>query len=354
MLDNGTYQAYEKFDFSCARLKPCLGHTRGAAPMSDDIILAEDAALVHLQDIASTAHNFIEQALARNTLKAYQSDWRDFTAWCDHYRRVCLPASSETVILYLAHLARLGRKMSTLDRRCASIKQAHRFAHMVSPTDTVELEQALRGMRRSLGVAPQQKAAATTDILRSLVEHLPNKPTYTRDRALLVMGFAGAFRRSELVSLDREDIEITNDGIIVTVRRSKTDQTGVGYVKGLPYGSHPETCPVRTLQAWLTLGQISAGPLFRAYSRRGVLQEKRLDAADVARIVKRAALAAQLDPAQFSGHSLRAGFVTAAAAVGEPEYRIMEQTGHKSSVSVRRYIRRASLFKQNPASNVGL
>ena len=318
------------------------------------LVPAPQVAHAELQHTAAAAKEYIAQSLAPNTIKAYQSDWADFTAWCTTYQRDALPAIPDTVILYLSHLARLGRKPSTIERRCASIKQAHRFAHHPSPTDTVEVEQALRGIRRSLKVAPNQKEAAVTDIVRAMIEALPDKPSALRDRALLLVGFVGAFRRSELVSLDVSDVTFSRDGLAINLRQSKTDQQGEGYLKGLPYGSNPDTCPVRTLRTWLDAGNITQGPIFRSFSRRGVLQTKRLKDGEVARIIKRAAKAAGLDPQQFSGHSLRAGFVTAAAAAGEPEYRIMEQTGHRSSATVRRYMRRGNLFRNNSASKIGL
>ncbi|MBC8162374.1 MAG: tyrosine-type recombinase/integrase [Roseiflexaceae bacterium] len=348
MHDNRVYRA-------CKKNRRCevILNSQQTQP-AGQLVPADPADRAELQRTTAAAQAYIAESLAPNTIKAYQSDWADFTAWCAKHQREPLPAIPHTVILYLSHLAQLGRKPSTIERRCASIKQAHRFAHHPSPTDTVEVEQALRGIRRSLKVAPTQKAAAVTEIVRAMIEALPDKPSSLRDKALLLIGFVGAFRRSELVSLDVRDITFTNDGLAINLRQSKTDQEGAGYLKGLPYGSNPDTCPVRTLHAWLDAGHITEGPIFRSFSRRGVLQAKRLEDGEVARIIKRAARAAGLDAQQFSGHSLRAGFVTAAAAAGEPEYRIMEQTGHTSSATVRRYMRRGNLFRNNSASKIGL
>jgi integrase len=176
----------------------------------------------------------------------------------------------------------------------------------------------------------------------------------TRDRALVLLGFAGAFRRSELVGLDVEDCTFGKDGLTVTLRRSKTDQDGMGRKIGIPYGSNPETCPVRTVQAWMEMAGISSGPLFRSINRHGRMRSERLSGIDVSRVVKKLAERAGLDPAKYGGHSLRAGHATAAAIAGATERSIMKQTGHRSVQMVRRYIRDGSLFRDNSAGKLGL
>jgi integrase len=176
----------------------------------------------------------------------------------------------------------------------------------------------------------------------------------TRDRALLLLGFAGAFRRSELVRLDIEDCAFGKDGLTVTLRRSKVDQEGIGRKVGIPYGSNPETCPVHTVQAWTEHAGIGTGALFRSINRHGQLQPGRLSAIDVARVVKKVAERAGLDAAKYAGHSLRAGHATSAAIAGSSERSIMNQTGHRSVQMVRRYIRDGSLFRENSATKLGL
>ena len=175
-----------------------------------------------------------------------------------------------------------------------------------------------------------------------------------RDRALILLGFAGAFRRSELVALDIEDCTFGKDGLTVTLRRRKTDQDGAGRKIGIPYGSNPETCPVRTIQSWTEQAGIACGPLFRSTNRHRRIQAGRLSPVDVARIVKKLAERAGLDPAKFAGHSLRAGHATSAAIAGASERSIMNQTGHRSVKMVRRYIRDGSLFRENSAGKLGL
>jgi integrase len=169
-----------------------------------------------------------------------------------------------------------------------------------------------------------------------------------------LLGFAGAFRRSELVGLDIEDCAFGKDGLTITLRRSKVDQTGVGRKIGIPYGSNPETCPVRTVQAWIEQASITGGPLFRSINRHGQLKPGRLSGLDVARIVKKLVKRAGLDSAKYAGHSLRAGHATSAAIAGASERSIMNQTGHRSVQMVRRYIRDGSLFRENSAGKLGL
>ena len=175
-----------------------------------------------------------------------------------------------------------------------------------------------------------------------------------RDGALIRLGFAGAFRRSELVALDIADCAFGREGLTVILRRSKTDQDGVGRKVGIPYGSNPETCPVRTVQAWMERAGVEMGPLFRSINRHSRIQPCRLSSTDVARVVKKLADRAGLDPAKYAGHSLRAGHATSAAIAGASERSIMNQTGHRSVQMVRRYIREASLFRENSAGKLGL
>jgi integrase len=175
-----------------------------------------------------------------------------------------------------------------------------------------------------------------------------------RDRALVLLGFAGAFRRSELVGLNVDDCVFSKDGLTVTLRRSKTDQAGTGRKIGIPYGSNPDTCPVRTVQEWIKQAGITAGPLFCSINRHGRVQPGGLAGIDVARVVKKLTTRAGLDPAKFAGHSLRAGHATSAAIAGASERSIMNQTGHRSVQMVRRYIREGSLFRENSAGKLGL
>ncbi len=212
----------------------------------------------------------------------------------------------------------------------------------------------MKGIRRVKGTAQEGKAPTLTADIRAMVTALSSSPIGMRDRALLLLGFAGAFRRSEIVALDVADLQFNRQGVVVTLRRSKTDQEGQGRAVGIPHGAHGATCPVKALRAWLKAAAIDEGPIFRPVNRHGHIAPARLSAGAVAEIVKRCAQAAGLDPANYAGHSLRAGLATSAAAAGVSERAIMAQTGHRSVAIARRYIREGSLFRENAAGAVGL
>jgi integrase len=299
------------------------------------------------------AREFIRASKAANTLRGYRSDWRDFVAWCEAHAVCPLPASPEVVAAYIAECA--GRlKVGTIQRRLNAIAEAHKAVGVEPPTSSGMVRNTLKGIRRSLGVAPAQKAPALTDDIRAMIGVADDGLIGLRDRALILLGFAGAFRRSEVVGLDVADLAFGHDGLTVNLRRSKTDQSGEGRKIGIPYGSNPDTCPVRVLQSWMEAAGIGEGPVFRPIDRHGRLQSARLAPADVARVVKKLALRAGLDPARYAGHSLRAGHATSAAIAGASERSIMNQTGHRSVQMVRRYIRDGSLFRENSAGKLGL
>ena len=266
-----------------------------------------------------------------------------------------LPASPETVALYLTALAATHRP-ATMTRRLTAITKAHAIAGHPSPATMQQpaVSETLKGIRRTLGTAQQTKAPLLTADVRRMVEALPDTLAGCRDRALLLLGFAGGFRRSELAALDVGDVLPTDDGLVVKLRRSKTDPEGKGRDVGIPYGSTPSTCPVRALTAWKTAAGISEGALFRGVDRHGRVGTVRLHKDSVGLVVKRAAEAAGLDPAKYAGHSLRAGLATQAYLNGAGELAIMRQTGHRSLAMVRRYIRDGSLFRENPAAKLGL
>jgi integrase len=271
----------------------------------------------------------------------------------EEHRVMALPASPETVALYVADLAEAA-KPATIDLRLAAISAAHRAAGHDSPTKEEAVRLVRRGVRRTLGTAQRQVRPLTVPELRVMLQGLGADMGGCRDRALLLLGFAGALRRSELVGLDVADVTEGSDGLTVRLRRSKTDQESSGRTVGIPFGSNPVTCPVRAWLAWLEVSGITEGPAFRPVDRHGHIRITRLSAPAVALVLKRHALRAGLDPAEVAGHSLRAGLATSAAAAGVPERVIAMQTGHKGTVILRRYIREGSLFRENAASAVGL
>jgi site-specific recombinase XerD len=296
---------------------------------------------------------YIRASKAENTLRGYKSDWRAFCAWCESHSLCPLPALPETVASYVAECA--GRlKVGSIQRRLNAIAEAHKALGVESPTHHAMVTNTMKGIRRTKGTASEQKTPTLTDDIRAMVDATDAGIIGARDRSLILLGFAGAFRRSELVGLDIADCAFGKDGLTVTLRRSKTDQDGAGRKIGIPYGSNPETCPVRTVQAWLADAGAETGPLFRSINRHGQVQAGRLSGIDVARVVKKLAVRAGLDPAKYAGHSLRAGHATSAAIAGASERSIMKQTGHRSVQMVRRYIRDGSLFRENSAGKLGL
>jgi integrase len=299
------------------------------------------------------AREFARHSKAESTLRGYSADWRDFCKWCEGHQVCPLPASPEVVASYIAECA--GRlKVGSIQRRLNAIAEAHKAHGLESPTSSGIVRNTLKGIRRTLGTATLQKAPAVTEEIRAMIDATGAGLIGARDRALTLLGFAGAFRRSELVGLDVADLAFTRDGLTVTLRRSKTDQDGQGRKIGIPYGSNPDTCPVRNLQAWLEQAAIGEGPVFRAVSRHGRVRAGKLSGIDVARIVKKLANLAGLDAAKYAGHSLRAGHATSAAMAGASERSIMNQTGHRSVQMVRRYIRDGSLWRENSAAKLGL
>lgn len=300
------------------------------------------------------AEAYARASKAPATRRAYATDWRDFEEWCRSKGLPSLPAAPETVALYLADIAATHRP-ATLSRRMAAIAAAHKACGYESPVSMRHgaVASVWHGIRRTHSVARSAKNPVLVEDLRGMVRKLRPGIIGTRDRALLLVGFAGAFRRSELVALDSADLQFTSDGLVVTLRRSKTDQEGEGRKVGIPYGSNPDTCPVRSMKAWLEAAAIESGPAFRSVTRHGKVGS-RMSGYAVALVVKRYAGELGLEPRDYSGHSLRAGLATSAAIAGASERAIMNQTGHRSAAMVRRYIRDGNLFRENAAAKVGL
>jgi site-specific recombinase XerD len=287
------------------------------------------------------AKAFARSSKSTATITAYKSDFRDFEGFCYSQGLESLPAEPQTVAVYLA--ARAGElKPSTLSRRLVAIKAAHKLSGHDFDSQHPAIRETLTGIKRTLGTARNERAPLLTKDLRRAVEAEPSM----RNRAILLLGFAAALRRSEIVALDVGDLEFTDDGVVVSLRFRKTDQEGEGTKIGVPYGSNPMTCPVRTLKAYMD--DMETGPLF--VNRWG----DRLSGRWVWMLVKNAVERIGMDPTQFGGHSLRAGLATSAAKAGASERSIMKQTGHKSLPMVRRYIRDGQLFTENAAAMAGL
>ena len=308
-------------------------------------IQASLPSVISLDEAAGAASDFARASKSAATRRAYQTDAADFAAWCHHNGVEPLPATIGTVAAYLASLARSELKASTITRRCAGIRYMHRVASLESPTSSEAIKAVLAGIRRSIGTAATRKAPATAEVIRFIAADMPDDLRGLRDRALLLLGFAGSLRRSELVALDVEDLEESNEGLLVTIRHSKTDQEGAGDFVSIPHGSRLR--PVAALKAWLEAAGITEGPIFRSIKKGGSLTHERLTDRSVAEIIKKRAEAAGFDPTIFSGHSLRAGFVTSALHHGADILRVMDVTRHREVSTLKTYDRRAKAFKQH-------
>ncbi|OAA29255.1 site-specific recombinase XerD [Frankia sp. EI5c] len=315
------------------------------------------------EELAGRVGDYARASRSAATWRAYDADLRHFRSWCagQPLALVAVPASAATVAGYIAALADAGYAPSTIRRRLAAISVAHQLAQVDNPTGSAEVSAVWNGIRRSRGVRPSRKAALDTSLLSRVVAGLDDAVLAdVRDRALLLVGFAGCLRRSELVGLDTADVVETDDGLVLTVRRSKTDQEAAGAQVGLAYGSYRPTCPVRAWRGWVAAAAaagmpLAGGPAFRGINRHGQVGAGRLYAGSVARIVQRRVAAAGLDPADFAGHSLRSGFATAAARAGVTDRSIMRQGRWRSAASLESYVRAGRLFDaDNPSGRVGL
>jgi integrase len=307
------------------------------------------AALAAARDYAGDAH-------AAATRRAYRADWADFRAFCQAAGFCPLPAAPQTVAAYLAAMAST-HAASTLARRLAAIGQAHRLAgHDWRPSHPV-IRTTRQGIARRHGSAVRRSAALTTSDIRKLLAACADDLPGQRDRALLLLGFAGALRRSELVGIDREHIVFHEAGLRLTIPRSKTDPEGAGTELGIPRGARRETCPVRALEAWLQASDCQFGPVFRKVDLWGNIEHRRLHPDAVRQILlRRAAQAGLAVPAgeRLSPHGLRAGFVTEATLAGARDEQIMAHTRHADLKTMRGYVRRAKLVTDSPAKLLGL
>jgi site-specific recombinase XerD len=287
---------------------------------------------------------------AEATRRAYVGDYAAFGAWCSDRGVASLPATAETVAAFLAFEAGRGVKPSTISRRVAAILYAHKLAGHESPTGSEVVKATMRGIRRSVGTAATRKAPATADKVCAMAANMPNGLIGLRDRALLLLGFAGAFRRSELVALNVADIQECEAGLRVYIGKSKTDQEGRGVTIAIAPGA--VACPMKAVKAWLEGAAVTDGPVFRSIAKGERVSAGRLSDKSVADIVKRHASRLGLDPATFGGHSLRAGFLTSAAAKGASVFKMMDVSRHKSVDTLRGYVRGAEMFRDHAGTGL--
>lgn len=311
-------------------------------PFAVPAVVSDPALPAALGAELSSAADLAQLEKADATRRAYGNDWRMFEGYCEGRGAVALPAAPETVAAFLAWEDGRGSRPSTIGRRVAAVLYAHKLAGLASPTDDERVKAVIRGIRRKQGVAPAKKAPADYVTVLAMCANVGGGLAPLRDRALLLLGFSIAARRSELVALDVADIVKNERGLMVRIRRSKTDQEGRGATVAVPFGAI--ACPVTALRAWLDAAGITDGPIFRPVLKGGTVATTRLTDRSVANIVKVHAERLGLDPKTFSGHSLRAGFATSAAARGANLFKILDVTRHKSVDTLRGYVRDAELF----------
>lgn len=318
--------------------------------------VSQSSPLPSIKELAEKAKLYAKSAKAPSTLRAYTSDWRHFEDWCRVHRLQSLPASPDTIALYISDLAS-DHAVATITRRLCSITGKHRtsgFPNSPATSQHLIVSETLKGIRRVLGTAQEGKSPLLTPDIRKIVAKCPKGIRGDRDKLLILIGFAGAFRRSELAQMRIRDLTIYKDGVVIRLPRSKTDQEGEGRKVGIPRGKSRTTCPVRALDRWLKVTKIKSGSLLRPVSKTGHVLARALHPDSIGRLVKGAAARAGLSNIRcISGHSLRSGCVSQAARTCS-ESQIMRQTGHKTAAMVRRYIRGARIIADSPAGRLGL
>ena len=304
--------------------------------------------------------NNLKNSKANNTIRAYKSDFRDFGGFCAKNGLKSLPADPKIVSLYMTYLSTKDAKMSTLRRRLVSIGVIHRLkGHYLDTKHPIIIEN-LMGIKRKKGSYQKGKKPILINHLKLMIEAIDKDTSdetgirKLRDKTIILLGFAGGFRRIELISIDFEDLEFVSEGVKIFIRKSKTDQFGEGMIKGLPYFTNQKYCPVWHLKKWLEISEIKSGPIFRRFSKGLNLGKNRLTDQSVALFLKKHLSNAGIENKNYSGHSLRSGFATVTAESGADERSIMAMTGHKTTQMVRRYIKEANLFKNNALNKIKL
>ena len=298
----------------------------------------------------------LKNSKANNTVRAYKSDFNDFGLFCAQNGFKSLPSEPKIVSLYLTHLSTKDVKMSTLKRRLVSIGVIHKLKGHYLDTKHPSIIENIMGIKRRKGSIQRGKKPLLINSLKKIIdvidEQINEEIKRLRDRSIILIGFSGGFRRTEIVSLDYQDLDFVEEGLKINLRRSKTDQFGEGSVKGIPYFDHSQYCPVVSIQKWIEISKISSGALFRRFTKGSKLSENRLTDQTVALLIKEYLKLAGIESKNYSGHSLRSGFATSAAESGAEERSIMAMTGHKSTEMVRRYIKEANLFKNNALNKI--
>jgi site-specific recombinase XerD len=311
----------------------------------------ETAIAPSLRQAAEEAREYVRESVPASTKRAYTADWATFSEWCRRNKVPNLPAAPQVVAAFIADRAKDVRP-STLRRALAAIAKMHKVAGHPSPCASEPVPATIKGIERTHGSAVHGKAPADLAAVERMVQAFP--PTTIdglRNRALLLVGFAGAFRRSELVALVVDDLDWSDEGVVITVQRSKTDQRGEGMTKALPFVKDG-VCAATALKAWLVAGGVKHGPVFRPMNRNGEPKPVPLNAQSVALIIKVACEKMGMDPKKYSGHSLRSGHVTEARSRGVSDADTMSVTGHKRVETLNTYDKRGNPFAKTSAGAV--
>ena len=308
-----------------------------------------------LKTLHEATLNNLKSSKSDNTLRAYRSDFKDFGAFCAKHGLNSLPSEPKIISLYLTYLSK-SSKISTLRRRLVSISMVHKLKGHYLDTKHPIIVENLMGIRRVKGSIQNGKKPLLINHLKSIINAI-DKENYEeikklRDKSIILIGFGGGFRRTELISINYEDLEFVSEGLKIIIRRSKTDQFGEGMIKGLPYFTNVNYCPVLNLKKWLEISKIKSGPIFRRFSKGSFITNNRLTDQSVVLLIKKYLNLAGIENKNFAGHSLRSGFATVAAESGANERSIMAMTGHKTTQMVRRYIREANIFKNNALNKI--
>ena len=300
----------------------------------------------------------LQNSKAKNTVRAYKSDFNDFGLFCSQNGFKSLPSEPKIVSLYLTHLSTKDFKMSTLKRRLVSIGVIHRLKGYYLDTKHPSIIENIMGIKRRKGSIQVGKKPILISSLKRIINAIDEQDKEEikkfRDRSIILIGFSGGFRRNEIVSIDYDDLDFVPEGLKINLRRSKTDQFAEGFTKALPYFDSSQYCPVVSLKKWIGISKITSGAVFRRFSKGSRLSENRLTDQTVALLIKEYLKLTGIDSKNYSGHSLRSGFATSAAESGAEERSIMAMTGHKSTEMVRRYIKEANLFKNNALNKIKL
>ena len=300
----------------------------------------------------------LQNSKANNTVRAYKSDFDDFGLFCAQNGFKSLPSDPKVVSLYLTYLSTKDVKMSTLKRRLVSIGVIHKLKGHYLDTKHPSIIENMMGIKRRKGSIQKGKKPLLINNLKILINVIDKEKNEEikklRDRSIILIGFSGGFRRNEIVSLDYDDLEFVQEGLKISLKKSKTDQFGEGSVKGLPYFENSKYCPVISIKKWIEISKISSGAIFRRFIKGSKLSHNRLTDQSVALLIKHYLKLAGIESKNYSGHSLRSGFATSAAESGAEERSIMTMTGHKSSEMVRRYIKEANLFKNNALNKINI